>query len=362
MRFLTILLMVGLAVLICCLMPINSNSVAARKITSDIMPTTPAEEEAAKLLLQSTQQLRGNKLQTAITMLERAVVLWPKSALIHHNLGYARAQAGDYTKAKSEFEYALRLDPSMTDCMVNIASCYESMGQIGEAIKWFDMYLQQNPKADDAQQVRGIVNALKQHQNRNVKIDPNASDYFAEILTKGKMQLWPKESLPLRVFIDTGHGIISYRESFRKDLTAALDAWVLSSEGRLGYSLVSDRTKANLICSWTSNLADVKHGVASGEQGKARVSTREKPTGPLWIIKADIILLTRSIDEDAPISDKEMLKACLHEIGHALGLAGHSSNNRDVMFFAQAPSVSSSPTVRDKATLLRLYGAYPKLD
>lgn len=360
MRLLT-LLFVELAILTLCLVFIQGQSGRARNITSDIMPTTLAEKQAAKLLLQATQELRGSKPQNAIAMLERAVVLWPKSALLHHNLGYARAQVGDYAKAKGEFEYALKLDPSMTDCMINIASCYESMGQISEAIKWFDMYLRQNPKANDAHQVRGIMAALKQHQDKNVKIDPNALDYFADILTRGKTQQWPKESLPLKVFIDTGNGIIGYRQSFRKDLITALDAWVFSSEKRLGYVLVADKIKANLICSWTSNVVDVKHGVASGEQGKARVSTREKSSGPLWITKADVILLTRSIDEDVPISDQEMLKACLHEIGHALGLAGHSSDNQDVMFFAQAPSVSSSPTARDKATLLRLYAGYPKL-
>lgn len=30
----------------------------------------------------------------------------------------------------------------------------------------------------------------------------------------------------------------------------------------------------------------------------------------------------------------KVLSVCLHEVGHALGLHGHSSNSKDVMFLA----------------------------
>src|SRR6202022_1923588 len=63
----------------------------------------------------------------------------------------------------------------------------------------------------------------------------------------------------------------------------------------------------------------------------------------------------------AVIADDVMKKACLHETGHALGFAGHSTNNKDVMFFSDSPTVWDSLTKRDRATMAHLYQNYPEL-
>src|SRR5438552_18608310 len=79
--------------------------------------------------------------------------------------------------------------------------------------------------------------------------------------------------------------------------------------------------------------------------------------GQARINGANIVLLT--VDSNGqPLADEDMQKICLHEIGHALGLNGHSTINRDVMFFSRSPTVSPAPTQRDSATICKLYGAY----
>jgi predicted Zn-dependent protease len=45
----------------------------------------------------------------------------------------------------------------------------------------------------------------------------------------------------------------------------------------------------------------------------------------------------------------------VHEIGHALGLLGHSPLRDDVMFAILADEPVQRPTERDLATLRRLY-------
>ncbi|MBZ0185329.1 MAG: matrixin family metalloprotease, partial [Candidatus Obscuribacterales bacterium] len=58
------------------------------------------------------------------------------------------------------------------------------------------------------------------------------------------------------------------------------------------------------------------------------------------------------------LSDDDMKKVCLHEVGHALGINGHSSDNHDIMFFSESPSVWPALTKRDKLTIRLLYQGY----
>jgi len=61
------------------------------------------------------------------------------------------------------------------------------------------------------------------------------------------------------------------------------------------------------------------------------------------------------------LSEEEMKKTCLHELGHAMGLQGHSTNNHDIMFFAMSTTVWPVISRRDKATLFRVYEGYPQM-
>ncbi len=71
-----------------------------------------------------------------------------------------------------------------------------------------------------------------------------------------------------------------------------------------------------------------------------------------------IVLLTAHAADNLPPSVNEIKGVCLHEIGHALGLNGHSPNSNDIMYCSETGSESRRPqlTVRDLATLKKLYG------
>ena len=61
---------------------------------------------------------------------------------------------------------------------------------------------------------------------------------------------------------------------------------------------------------------------------------------------------------DGPVRDRLLLaKICLHEMGHALGMNGHSPNSHDVMYPSSSIYDKSAPVLsaRDKSTIRRLY-------
>ena len=59
------------------------------------------------------------------------------------------------------------------------------------------------------------------------------------------------------------------------------------------------------------------------------------------------------------LSDASLRHVAIHEIGHALGLLGHSSREDDIMYPSVSGTPRSAPSERDVRTIRRLYGATP---
>src|SRR5262249_49845597 len=109
---------------------------ARAKNQIELHPSNPQQNRAAELFMQGTRLLKSDKLLQARQCFEEARTLWPESAYIHYNLGCCYVQRGEYDLALSAFQDALNIDPKMTDAVGNIATCYQSLGRLPEAIKW----------------------------------------------------------------------------------------------------------------------------------------------------------------------------------------------------------------------------------
>ena len=75
------------------------------------------------------------------------------------------------------------------------------------------------------------------------------------------------------------------------------------------------------------------------------------------IVKAEIILLDKD-KKGAPLSKDNMYRLALHEIGHSLGIVGHSPNFSDVMSLRDIRD-ESKITARDVNTLKLIYSNSP---
>ena len=70
----------------------------------------------------------------------------------------------------------------------------------------------------------------------------------------------------------------------------------------------------------------------------------------------NIVILAKDGPQALSFRDGVLItKTCLHEIGHALGMHGHSPNNHDVMFLAATPEPIAKLSDRDKATIRKIY-------
>ena len=74
---------------------------------------------------------------------------------------------------------------------------------------------------------------------------------------------------------------------------------------------------------------------------------------------SNIIVLVKDAPGGAYRKPYAVTKTLLHEIGHALGIHGHSPNPQDVMFSNATPEVYSTLSKRDINTIRRMYNLPP---
>ncbi|HEY9869506.1 MAG TPA: matrixin family metalloprotease [Candidatus Obscuribacterales bacterium] len=179
-------------------------------------------------------------------------------------------------------------------------------------------------------------------------------DYLDDISDEG-LFWWAPESMPVRVYIEPGDDVDGYRSNYPAILSNCFDEWVKASGNRLSWAQVERKQDANIVVSFTADAPERSEGT---EAGRTRTYTRfntESNTGIIY--KATMALATRLPDRE--MSDEEVKKTFLHEVGHAFGLAGHSPYRSDIMFARVSRSQAPFLSQRDRSTIVRLYGQYP---
>ena len=332
----------------------------------EISPRTPQEKQAAQLLIEGTRLLKEKKPFKARKVLEQSVQLWPNSAVVRFNMGCAYNECALYEQAIDEFKKALERNPGMTDCLVNLGSCYQAQGRTDEAIEFFRDYLKKNSHSPDAETVRGMIRALEKYKQEHVESDPNAPDYLSSVCDQGCVRRWPMHRLPLAVYIsrgtdEAGKAVKGFREEFNYILYSSLEDWIKATHYKLSFRLVTEASQSDLACTWTDDPAFVHLG-NNVEQGVARVLAETHPgaDGTKAIRSVQVRVLVTKHETGEPLTADDMKKTCLHEIGHALGIVEHSPSNKDVMFYSNSNAVWPSLTKRDKATILRMYQDFPE--
>lgn len=176
------------------------------------------------------------------------------------------------------------------------------------------------------------------------------SDYLPLVTENGECR-WDKADLPVRVYISDGAGTPGYRSNFRGMIVDAFNEWCRVLGNKVSWTEVSSPAGATIVVRWTADTQMKGNGAEAG-QTKAMIE-RDKYTGDRFIRGAQISILTALFGR--PFNDFDMNKICLHEVGHSLGLQGHSDNPNDIMYPSVNEAQSADLTARDTNTMVRLY-------
>ena len=254
---------------------------------------------------------------------------------------------GRFHFAQDELKEVFKVQAQDSQASLLMAKILQSIHQPAQAVEYYKKYLAQAPASDSAQQYQLLINVLQEEAEQNAKKQEKsraqAGDYISAIAGSGLMR-WKTPSA-LSVYIKDGTGVEGYRPEFEESLRQAFDDWTLNTNGKIAFVFVTDPTQAQMDVTWTSDL----HSPAlKAEAGLAKTSY-----GPDGINKAEILLLTVDPFKEGPIARNYLYNICLHEIGHALGLQGHSPYPDDIM--ASSLYVQHGLSDRDINTILVLY-------
>jgi predicted Zn-dependent protease len=345
-------------------------------------PVSEDRYRAAVLASDALQLMKANQNDQAAEKLRQAVQLAPDLPEAHHNLGLVMAKLGDVPHAIDELNTAIKLKPDLDASWLTLGGLHQSAGHISEAIATYNQFLlrfKTTPPHPMYGKIQNLVKGLSDEQKsmtaaKNaaaalppptssqhgvLQVAPQAAttsgqdDYVAEVTRSGVLR-WPSAKMPIRVYLhpaalnDSNGQPTGYKKEYLDILMKSFQDWATASEGLVSFQFVNSPKEATLECLWVSNAKDLNN---PAEAGEAKVlSDRD------GLAKGTIKLLTKSLSSVLPLTDNRMRLICLHEIGHALGLAGHTANPDDIMFYSVSfKDEWKQLSGRDSRTIKRLY-------
>lgn len=322
--------------------------------------------------------MRENKNQQAASELKRAIEIAPRSAEAHHNYGLSLAKLGDVPHAVEQFKIAIDIRPDLDSSWLTLAGLHQSVGHIDEAIGLYKQFLSRFADRTDLNDTRSKIEKLVEgleSESKTMRATRNASaalqsvggatgvlqvpaaavesgDYLAEATRSGIVR-WPASRMPIRVFIADARAVPNFQPAWKSILMQSFNDWSVASNGKVKFQFVPTRDQTDIECTFvcdpTHDYGGLKTDAEAGEANMYMDATGIK--------QGTIKILTKSLSAVLPLTDNRMRVICLHEIGHALGLAGHTAKPDDIMFYSTSfKDEWRDLSGRDARTIQRLYG------
>jgi tetratricopeptide (TPR) repeat protein len=262
----------------------------------------------------------------ALKLFQSSVQTAPEDPKRLFYLGLAQAQIGKLAEARATFEKVGQLldrsgnpDPALgKKVRSNIA-----------VITQAQMAAQGN--TDKAEQLRRATTASPQ------------GHYLSYAIPNGQVIHWDPKRMPLRVYIYDGNNVPGWRPEMKGLVTEAMRAWQAATNSKVRFSQTTTPDKADIVVRWTQALSHNKVGENPFEwRGQT-------------IVRSDLTIATHAPGGAMAMPWDEMRRTVLHELGHAIGVQGHSPYPEDIMYFSVNPRQSNVLTSRDRATINKLY-------
>jgi Matrixin len=190
---------------------------------------------------------------------------------------------------------------------------------------------------------------------------PDRSDYLSGILNDNGGRVFRYKTMPVKIYIEPTNS------GFMPSCLAACRIWETRSQGLVSFVQVLDPAEARIKIEWVHQGINPEPGSSAGAHTMMKWHYKTGPTlksvvglpvptvgrkftVPAQIIEINLDPVTERVAEQQPILVRNVT---LHELGHALGLIGHSPARSDIMY--KDTDEYSRISERDLNTLKRLY-------
>lgn len=325
--------------------------VKAEQLLRKALSDAPDYSKALQLLAYALYS--QNKPGESIPYLKKAVEdsACPKRDETLAVLGQILIDQNRVTEAIPYLQRSISLNPREIEPHNSLFNAYQKSGNLTEALKLGKQIIRRFPNDPQCEELRKWVGRIAPEHEALAMASPSSSNldnYLAEI-TAAEAARWDADSMPIRVYIEPAPSPSQWRAEFDTILKKAFQSWSTASRNLVSFNFVNNAADAQIKCRWTSKADELGGSV---EQGATRSKVQENK-----LQRVDItILLCSPKDSKIPVSDEIISKTCLHEIGHALGMIGHSPNPRDIMYFKEEDNGRVlALSERDRKTVQLLY-------
>jgi tetratricopeptide (TPR) repeat protein len=287
------------------------------------------------------------------SLLGRLPFAWADS----YSDGVAAYNNKNYTKAFQLFSATVKQNPNNADAVFYMGLSCAHQNQLNAAREAFEMVIQMVPPnsalADKArtnisfltkQQITQASSSAKASQVITASLSKGSKDnYLTHVITGGKVVHFALNRMPLKVYIADGLGIPGWDGHLKQAVLSAMRAWQTASRGKISFSQTWTESNADIVVRWQKNFADNILGVSPFQ------------TVGNTIVRSDINLAVSYPSSNVPIPFGELTTIAAHEMGHAIGLKGHSPYPGDVMYYSSDHASNQPLSQRDINTIGLLY-------
>jgi predicted Zn-dependent protease len=288
----------------------------------------------------------------AIAAYRQAIALDPGLTQAYNNLANLLMQNNQYDETVALYQSAIAIRPDDPLLHRNLGVLYEKLGKIEPAIAEYQTYLKNSPTPDAP--IQSIVDNYRANRSAGGK----SPDYLSATTqsSQGQRLIWPSHSNPIQVYVEPNTPDQMYTIPI---VQQALESWERATGGRLRFRQVAAPNGANIAIY-------LKHGPLSDPNSHIGRAEYQMPEEQLYKHQLSFVRVSLNTGEDTPLQKvttesrrDQFYRMTLHELGHAVGIWGHSPDPGDIMF---AHPIASQLSLRDVQTVRKLYGIAPVSD
>ena len=179
------------------------------------------------------------------------------------------------------------------------------------------------------------------------------SDYFDHVTLFSDGRITRFTQMPIRVHISPTLRPLPYLTAIRY----AMNTWESATGGKIRFQETETPEQADIRVNptYSGRLAFLDTRLGSAKltrlsQGTSTTADQRPNTAIDFAV--EVVLVLEGDGTIGELSEEEMRTVCLHELGHAIGLWGHSPDADDA---CHATATAQHPTTRDVNTLLKVY-------
>lgn len=274
---------------------------------------------------------------------------------------YAKAKklydSGKYEQSISIFEKSLFATPN------NLLSRFYYVLALSKSEPTYSvqkkLYEMGNSKKDDEAKKYARYQAVALRHKLLAGVENN---YILNAAQGNDILRWDIKSFPLKVYIENSNVVPRY---YISNIEKAMNQWTTRTNF-VKFKTVQSEQGADIVV----KFSDIPADACSGGVCKYTVAYTDPVISSDKLLKRMNLTFYKTNPRNENFSEREVYNTALHELGHTLGLMGHSDNPEDLMFasnennqnmYAMYRSDFQYLSMRDLKTLALLYRLEPTI-